>query len=306
MPKILVIGSINMDMTVFAPRLPISGETLRGDSFLLSPGGKGANQAIAAARLGGATTMLGRVGDDAFGTILTDYQRDNGIDTRLILKTDGVSTGVASISVCDGANSILVVGGANDCVSKEDIDACEAAIADSDAVLMQLEIPLDTVLYAIECAQKHHTRVFLNPAPAQKIDEKLLRGVDYLIPNEHEAALLLGLPRVTADTAEDALRAFRVCGVVTPLITLGSAGVAFLDGEEYVQAPCHKVKAVDTTAAGDTFIGALASAVTGGMPLREAVDFAQRASAICVTRKGASAAIPTAEEVKATYGRNDF
>lgn len=301
MPDILVIGSMNMDMTVFSPRLPISGETMSGDSFLLSPGGKGANQAIAASRLGSRTTMLGRVGEDAFGDILIKCQKDNGVTTDRIARTSGVSTGVASITVVDGANSIIVVGGANDRVRKADIDDAEDVIARSDAVLMQLEIPLETVAYAAACAKKHQTKVFLNPAPARPIDENLLRCADYLVPNEHEAAMLLSLPRVTAENAGDALLAFRAMGVATPIITLGSAGVAYLDGDRCVVAPCHKVRAVDTTAAGDTFIGALATAVTGGMALREAIDFAQRASAICVTRRGASAAIPTADEVRATY-----
>lgn len=301
MSTILVIGSMNMDMTVFASRLPISGETLSGDGFLLSPGGKGANQAIAASRLGGETSMLGRVGEDAFGDLLIQCQTENGVRTDLVKRTPDVSTGVASISVVDGANIIIVVGGANDCVSNKDIDDCEQRIAQSDAVLIQLEIPMETVAYAIQCAKKHHTKVFFNPAPAKKMEEALLKGIDFLVPNEHEAAMLLDIPRVTVENVEYALRAFRARGVVTPLITLGSAGVALLDGEECILAPCHPVHAVDTTAAGDTFIGALAVAVTGGMALRDAVDFAQRASAICVTRKGASAAIPTRDEVLATY-----
>lgn len=298
MGKILVVGSLNMDMTVFTDRLPASGETLQGAGFLLSPGGKGANQSIAAAKLGAQVTLFGRVGDDVFGRTLVETQALNGVDTRLIRQTPGIPTGVASITVCEGNNSIIVVSGANAHVSVADVDALSGAIADSDALLLQMEVPMEAVRHAIGLAKAHGTTIFFNPAPAQRLDAALLQGVDFLLPNESETAILLGWPGFELARAEEALRAFARAGVKHPIITLGSAGVAYLWEGACVIEPPLPVDPIDTTAAGDTFAGALACAVVGGRPLCEAITFAQRAAALCVTRKGACNAIPTLDEVE--------
>lgn len=299
MGNILVIGSLNMDVTIFSDRAPAPGETIKGNGFLLSPGGKGANQAIAASRLGANVTMFGRVGDDSFGKALIGYQRENGVDTRHIRRLEGVSTGIASIFVCGGANYIILAPGANDHITPLDIDEAAPLIAKSDALLLQMEIPKDAVAHAIGIAKAKGTRIFFDPAPALPLEKALLSGIDYLMPNETEAASLLGWPNFSPESAGLAVEAFCALGVKHPVITLGDAGVAYWDGSRCVFAPSFPARAVDTTAAGDTFTGALACAVVKGEPLDRAVAFAQRAASICVTRKGASEAIPTLEEVLA-------
>ncbi len=295
MGKILVVGSINMDVTIFAGRIPSAGETITGTGFLLSPGGKGANQAVAAARMDAETTMYGCVGDDVFGHELLRSLGANGVDTRAVRTLDGVSTGVASITVCGGDNRIILHAGANASVGFE--PSLEPLIEASDALLLQLEIPLETVLAVINAAHKKGRMIFLTPAPAAALPEELYAKVDYLLPNEGESSALLGREVVGEQDVYWALNRFRALGVAEPVITLGERGVAlFLDGQPRI-LPAYRVKSVDTTAAGDTFTGALASSVIGGMALAEAVDFAQRAAAICVTRPGAQNAIPTREEV---------
>ncbi len=295
MGKILVVGSINMDVTIFTDRMPSQGETITGTKFLLSPGGKGANQAVAAARMEAATTMYGCVGDDVFGHELLRSLGADGVDTRAVKALNGVSTGVASITVCGGDNRIILSAGANARVGLE--PWLKKLIEASDALLLQLEIPLETVFAAIDIAHKKGRKVFLTPAPAAALPEELYEKVDYLLPNEGESSALLGRDIAGEQDVYWALNRFRALGVAEPVITLGERGVGlFLDGEPRI-LPAYRVQSVDTTAAGDTFTGALASAIVDGMALSEAVDFAQRAAAICVTRPGAQNAIPTREEV---------
>lgn len=297
MSKLLVIGSINMDVTIFSARMPVAGETISGTGFLLSPGGKGANQAVAAARMGCRTAMVGCVGDDLFGHELVRSLTGHGIDTAPIEALPGVSTGVASITVVDGDNRIILHDGANGRVRCG--EGTERLIEASDAVMMQLEIPLHAVLESVDVAHRLGKSVFLTPAPAVPLPEALFGKIDYLLPNESESSLLLGRELASDGDILWALARFRALGVKEPVITLGERGVGCYIGGEPKIVRGYRVKPVDTTAAGDTFTGALAACVLRGMPMADAVDFAQRAAAISCTRKGAQNSVPTREEVLA-------
>lgn len=298
MGRILVIGSMNMDMTIFTHRVPQSGETLSGYDFLLSPGGKGANQAVAASRMGAETTMFGCVGDDVFGGELIAALTGNGVDTAPIRRIPGVATGAAAITVCDADNRIILYAGANAHV-RPGREALRALISGCDALLLQLEIPLETVFEAINVAHGLGKLVFLTPAPAAVLREDIYPKVDYLLPNESEASLLMGRALASDQDMLEALSWFERMGVKHSLITLGDRGVGcVLDGKPQIRRG-FSVKAVDTTAAGDTFTGALALAITDGDSLPDAIDFAQKAAAVCVTRQGAQNAIPTRAEVLA-------
>ncbi|MGF7189138.1 ribokinase [Robbsia andropogonis] len=312
-PSIVVVGSANMDLVVRAPRLPVPGETLAGTGFETVPGGKGANQAVAAARLGAAVAMIGCVGEDAFGTTLRDGLQADGIDTRLVRTVPG-SSGIAVISVAeDGANSIVIVGGANDALTRADVDRAAATIAAADMLICQLETPLDTVTHAIASAVRQHTPVLLNPAPARPLPGALLAQVDYLVVNETEAELLSGVPVRTTQDAERAAAALLEQGARCVIVTLGANGVYWqtrrhsgagdgngrADDASRGYVPAHKVKAVDSTAAGDTFAGGFAAALAAGQEIADAIAFGQRAAAISVTRHGAQTSIPTRAEVLA-------
>ena len=297
MCRILIIGSMNMDITIFSERIPEQGETISGQDFLLSTGGKGANQAVAAARMGADVTFVGCIGNDMFGDKLIDVLNADGVNTSFIRKIPGIATGVAVITVCEGDNRIILYGGANEHVVCQPRETIENLIQECDALMLQLEIPLVTALDAIEIASKRNKLIFLTPAPAMPLPDGLYRNVQYLLPNENEAGALLGRTLSTGQDMFEALIAFRDRGVSDPIITLGDRGVGcFLNGMPAIRAG-FKVSAVDTTAAGDTFAGAFATAVTGGAPLAEAIDFAQKAAAICVTRPGAQNAIPYRREV---------
>ena len=296
MPRILVVGSINMDVTIFTRKIPEQGETLPGSGFLLSPGGKGANQAVAAARMGADTSFVGCVGDDVFGEQLAGVLKADGIRTEHLRRESGVSTGVASITVCEGDNRIILYDGANARVDVGRLPAFGALLRECDALLLQMEIPKETVLDAIELAHAQGTRVFLTPAPASPLPKAAYQKAAYLLPNEKEARVLLDMPTETDEDIFRALRAFRGLGVAHPLITLGERGVACIAGDEPVVRGGYRVNPVDSTAAGDTFAGAFAVAVAEGQKLLDAIDFAQRAAAICVTRPGAQVSIPTRDE----------
>ena len=300
MKQVLVFGSLNMDMTIFTERLPEQGETLMGSDFKLSPGGKGANQAVAAARLGASVAMLGCVGEDAFGRALIESLRDAGVDTGAIRVAPEVGTGGAVITVANGDNRIILYPGANALPDAGFVDCHRALLEQSQSLMVQLEVPLAAVERAMELARQAGKRVFVNPAPARPLPEAFYRLADYLVPNETEAALLLGRSVATEAEVVEALVAFRARGVREPIITLGARGAAFFAGEEPRIVPGLRVNAVDTTAAGDTFIGALAAAIGRGDALSQAIDFAQRAAALCVGRKGAQASIPTLAELSAT------
>jgi ribokinase len=296
--EVVVIGSLNMDLVARAARLPLPGETVAGDSFTTVPGGKGANQAVAAARLGARTAMVGCVGDDAFGARLVGGLEADAIDVGAVRRVAGTSSGVALI-VVDGAgrNGIVVVPGANGQLGPGDVDAAEPLIAAARIVVLQLEIPLATVQHAVRRARALGKLVVLNPAPARALPAELIAAVDFVVPNELEAATLTGIPVVTPADAIEAGRRLRAAGAATVLVTLGAQGVVTVspDGERHDPAP--HVDAVDTTAAGDTFIGGLCAALVGGRALADAVAYGQAAAAVCVTRPGAQPSIPWAREL---------
>jgi ribokinase len=297
-PDVVVVGSVNMDLVVRAPRLPTSGETLSGTTFATLPGGKGANQAVAAARLGARTAFVGCVGDDAFGGTLQGVLQAAGIDCRALRVVPGVSSGVALIAVDDGGhNFIVIVPGANGRVEPADVDRGEALLAAARIVVLQLEVPLPAVAPAVARARALGKQVVLNPAPARPLPPGLLAGVDLLVPNEIEAAMLSGLPVESLDEAAAAGRRLRAEGAGSVLVTLGARGVLAVTAGGERHHPAPQVKAVDTTAAGDTFIGGLCAALVEGRPLEEAIGFAQAAAAISVTRFGAQPSIPRRDEV---------
>lgn len=298
MGKIVVIGSSNTDLMVRTPRIPQPGETLIGSGFLVNAGGKGANQAVAAARMGGEVTFVASVGDDRFGREAVEHYQSEGIDTRYIAVRPGEASGVALISVDDVAeNSIVVAPGANALLSAADVDAAAERIAGADFVLVQLEIPLETVARAVELAVQHGVPVILNPAPAAPLPDRLLARLDLITPNRSETELLTGLRIGSVNDALAAAEWFRVRGVRRVAITMGSSGAVVVDENGAKFVPAYTVRAVDTTAAGDVFNGALAVALSEGRPLDTAARFAAAAASISVTRAGAQCSIPQRAEV---------
>lgn len=299
MKKILVIGSLNMDITLRMERAPEAGETLTADSLITSPGGKGANQAYAAGKLGGDVTMLGAVGQDAYGEELCRNLASVGVDISGIRKIAGVSTGTAVIFVeHTGENRIVLVSGANSMVDRAYIDEHIDKIRDCEIVMLQLEIPLETVTYAAKLAKELGKTVILDPAPAiPNISAELLSYVDYMKPNETELNMLL-TGKADALQLDEALERVQKLGVKNVWVTLGSKGVFFkgVDGNSEV-IPSIQVTAVDTTAAGDTFLAAAAVSLSKGEGPREAAIYGNRAASIAVTRPGAQQSMPTAEEV---------
>ncbi len=298
-PQIVVVGSANMDLVVRTERPPRPGETVQGSEFHVIPGGKGANQAVAAARQGARTAFVGRVGDDAFGARLREGLAAEGVDTSFLKTTPDVPSGVAVITL-DGAgqNSIVIAPGANGRLSMADIDEARGLIAAADMLVCQLEIPFAAVVRAMETAREAGTAVAFNPAPASPLGPEVLSLADHLVVNESEAALLSGLAVENAAGAERA--AARLCelGAETVLATLGGDGVVVAGREGVFHEPAQRVDVVDTTAAGDTFMGAFAAAIIRGEPLRGAVGVAQRAAALAVSRLGAQPSIPTLEEMR--------
>ena len=300
---IVVIGSINMDLVLRVPRMPLPGETLTGGAFRTIPGGKGANQAVACARLSGKVAgaqqvaMVGCVGDDAFGATLRAALVGDGIIDSHITTLPGVASGIASILVDDnGQNSIVIAGGANDMLSPAHIDAAKELIEQADIVVLQLETPMATVVHAIKLARSLGKTVVLNPAPAASLPAGVLELVDYLIPNEIEAAMLAGVSPDGADVQALAA-ALQKLGSDNVIITLGSKGVhAALYGGDFT-FPAEVVQAVDTTAAGDTFIGGFVAGLASGMDEAEAIQQGQRAAAWSVTKPGAQTSIPHLHEL---------
>lgn len=298
---ILVIGSLNMDLVMRTPRVPQGGETLFGHDFATLPGGKGANQALACARLGGHVAMVGRIGDDNFGQVLKSGLARDGVHVSQVTVTGGVTSGVAMILVEDiGQNRILISAGANGQVTAGDIDGVAAQIEQAAMLVVQLEVPLPAVLAAIKHARAAGVPVLLNPAPAAALPDTLWPMVDLLVPNESEATLLSGVDVKDTASAAEAAAVLRARGVGTVLITLGAQGVLICDAQGVRHLPAQKVKAVDTTAAGDTFVGGLAVGLTEGMSLDDAAALGQAASAICVTRIGAQPSIPWRSELTST------
>ncbi len=300
MARVVVVGSLNMDLVIRSPHIPQPGETIIGADFQTLPGGKGANQAVAAARLGASVQMVGRVGQDAFAAALLGNLDAAGVDGRFIIQDREAPTGVALIVVDDsGQNSIVVASGANMRLTSMDIEAAESAIAEADVLLLQLESPLVTVSRAAAIAHAHGVRVVLNPAPAHPLPADLLTLVDVLIPNESETTLLTGMPTSTQAEAEAASAALRKSGVDTVILTLGERG-ALLDSATGLQlVPAFDVTPVDTTAAGDAFVGGFAVALAEGRDLLEAVRWGNAAGALATTRLGAQPSLPDRASVEA-------
>lgn len=299
MDKILVIGSLNVDMVVNVDHAPVVGETVLSDRLTLVPGGKGANQACAAGRLGAGVSMLGAVGNDSYADMELESLDSAGVDVSHIIRKDGESTGLAMITVnAQGDNSIVVVAGANGSLSPEDIDRNLELLKAADILILQLEIPLDTVLHAAKAAKTLGKKVILDPAPVPvAFPEELYAYVDIIKPNETELSRLTGLD-CTGDNIQEGARLLREKGVKEVLVTLGEKGV-YIDSDVCGKhaIPAYKVEAVDTTAAGDTFTAALAMMLAQGKNVSEAARFANLASAIVVTRTGAQSSIPTLEEM---------
>ncbi len=291
---IVVVGSLNMDLVVRAPRHPQPGETLIGGTFHTFPGGKGANQAVAAARLGASVRMIGRVGMDAFGETLLKTVQHDGVDTTFIRRHPQEATGVALITLdAGGQNTIVVAPGANMRVTPEDIQQSAAAFEGAHLLLMQLECPLETVEAAAELAQRHGLRVVLNPAPAQPLSTSLLAQIDYLLPNQPELRLLA---QGEADVFTAAAWLMEN-GVRNLAVTLGEAGALLVTSATQEKLPAFRVPVVDTVAAGDAFVAAFCVALVEGKPLRDAAAWGNAAGAIAVTRSGAQPSMPTRAEL---------
>lgn len=298
--RVAVVGSLNMDLVIRAPRLPSAGETLAGRSFVKVPGGKGGNQAVAAARLGAHVAMIGCIGNDENGAQLVAGLRRDGIDCGGIATDPTLPTGIAMIVVDDaGQNAIVIVAGSNGALTPREVAAHEKAIEQADVLVCQLEVPCETVLAAMRAARGHGRIVVLNPAPAtEPLSREWLESADFLIPNEGEASVLSGVAVDSPDSALEAARALRRQGARNVIVTLGKQGVLVLaEGEDGRHYSAPEVAAIDTTAAGDTFVGGLCAALAAKRSLDEAVRFGQAAAALSVTRAGAQTSIPYSHEI---------
>lgn len=296
--KIVVVGSCNTDMVIKADRLPIPGETVLGGTFFMNPGGKGANQAVAAARMGGTVTLISKTGNDVFGKQSRILYDSENIKTDYIFSDPNYPSGVALITVdAAGENCIVVASGANANLFPSDIDKAHQEIEESNLVLMQLEIPIDTVEYVAEIASKKDIKVILNPAPARALSDKLLKNIYIIIPNRSEAEILSGIKVTDIDKARMAADIISAKGVNIVVITLGSEGALIKEYDDYHFVEAVKVEAMDTTAAGDVFCGSVCVGLAEGKSIIEAVKLAARAAAITVTRMGAQSSIPYRTEI---------
>ena len=297
--SIVVLGSTNTDMVIKTTKLPQPGETILGGDFLMNPGGKGANQAVAAARLNGQVTLVAKTGDDLFGSQAKKLFQSENLNTEFLFTDPDSPSGIALITVDEQAeNCIVVAPGANARLLRADVDKAAEAIRNAVIILMQLEIPLDTVCYAAEIAFHAGKKVILNPAPARLLPDELLKMLYLITPNETEAELLTGIPVTDALSAETAARRLLAKGVQVVVVTLGSKGALLVTPDQCQLIPTFKVKAIDTTAAGDCFNGALAVAIAEGVDLVNAITFANKAASISVTRMGAQASAPYRDEVE--------
>nr|WP_307774382.1 ribokinase [uncultured Cetobacterium sp.] len=304
MKKVVVLGSINMDLVTLCERAPRGGETLLGKEFHQIPGGKGANQAVALGKLEGNVSMLGKVGKDSMGEELLNSMKNSGVDISNIERSDAF-TGIAQITLEEiGENRIIVVPGANYDVDKKYINTHLDAIENCDLLVAQLEIPLETVKYAFEIAKKAGKTTILNPAPAVQLDEEIIKNSDYIIPNETELEVLTGISTDTMDGVEKAANTLLDKGVKGLIVTLGSKGALYISKTEKKLVPAHKVKAVDTTAAGDSFIGGLVRGMSEENSLEDSIALGTKVAAIAVTRLGAQTSVPTMAEVLEFKGGN--
>ena len=292
---LLVVGSLNMDLVIWAPRHPDPGETIIGRDFRTYSGGKGANQAVAIARLGAPVMMVGKVGQDNYGDALLTSTAQAGVDTRFILRDSQAHTGLALITINDlGENTIVVASGANASLSAQDVLSAEAAFQGAKILVLQLELPIDAIQQAILLAKKYHAKIILNPAPARELDASFLASIDYLVPNQTELALLTG---VAAPASAAAL--LKNIGVKHLVVTLGSEGALLAEHSRLIHIPPHQIDVVDTTAAGDAFVGAFSVALFEGKDTMQAVTWGNAAGALATTRMGAYPSLPVREELEA-------
>lgn len=298
MKNICVIGSLNMDLVVNVDTMPKPGQTIIGSNFKEVPGGKGANQAVAMTRLNGNVSMIGKVGEDGFGQTLINSLKNDKVDTTYIQTSKG-ATGVALITVDKNAqNSIVVSPGANFEVKEDDIDNNIEAIKNSDIVVLQLETPLNTIKYALNKAKELNKYTILNPAPAVKLDDEIIKNVDLLTPNETELEILSEMKIENEDDISKATNKMIEKGVKELIVTLGSKGSLYINKEKSFFKSAYKVDAIDTTAAGDSFTGALAVALSNNKSIDEAMDFASKVGALSVMKEGAQSSLPTLKDVE--------
>lgn len=301
--QVIVVGSLSQDIVVSTPRLPVKGETIRGSNFGMFAGGKGNNQAMAAGRAGAQVTMVGRVGADSFGDMLIATLKKNNVDASHMVQDKEAGTGIAMITVDgDGDNSIVIAQRANLNLCDKDIEKAETVVSQCKILLMQLEVPTEADTFAAKLARKHGTFVALNPAPAPvdgKLPKELLENVDVIIPNQTEAELMTGIKVINEESALAAAEELKKLGPKNVIITLGELGALLAeDGKAPVVIPSYTVNAIDTTAAGDAFCGALAAAYANGETLANAVKFGCAAGALATTKMGAEPSLPTKEEIE--------
>lgn len=301
-PRIAVVGSANVDLTTFTDHFPKPGETIFGQKFDLGFGGKGANQAVAARLCGADVFMVARVGSDLFGPATIENFRKLGIDATHVKQAQGVSSGVAPIFVDPGGqNRILVVKGANDTLGLKDVDAAADILKSADCIVLQFEIPLETVYYTVAFAHKHGIRCIVNPAPAQSIDIKQLSNLDYFVPNESEAETITGLPASTVDQAKQCAQQFLSTGIKRVIITLGANGSLIAGRDQSDHVPAFKVSSVDSTGAGDAFIGSFAVFLGEGLPEKEAVRRANLYAGLSTTSVGTQKSFYSREKFDAEW-----
>ncbi|WP_068675049.1 ribokinase [Oceanobacillus sp. Castelsardo] len=292
MVKIVVVGSASMDLVVTADKRPKAGETLIGESFQTVPGGKGANQAVAAARLGATVSLIGRVGEDAFGKEIVENLKENGVSVNYVEPVPHLASGTAHITLAEGDNSIIFVKGANDEVIPTYLEKAVSTMREADMIMVQQEIPEETVEYIADFCKRFNKKWLLNPAPARKISDKVIESATYLTPNEHEFTVMFG----------EEIRSEVLSRYPNKLfITEGKNGVRYFNGVSEEIVPSYVVEPVDTTGAGDTFNAAFAVAVAEGKAINEALRFANRAASISITKFGAQGGMPTREEVEGNF-----
>lgn len=298
MDKITVVGSLNMDLSISSKTFPDAGETVQGNSFQTDCGGKGANQAISAANLGADVSVIGCVGDDTYGKILTENLSCHHVDTSHLFVRDQTPSGVAMILLSDGDNRIIVSSGANGMLTPDDIEKSHSILEHSKIVLAQLEVPPESVEQAFKAAKKSGGLTVLNPSPIRDLPASLLKNTDLLILNEHEAATLTGQPIENPEDAKNRISTLLSMGVKQVILTLGAQGCVYTADGDVFTYPARKVDAIDTTGAGDSFCGAVVFALAQDIPMHDAIKLATVVSSITVTRMGTTSAFPSLEEVQ--------